>query len=211
VSLSAEALMKLMALADDELDGDERAEAEALVATNEDARRAFETMRGPASRAIGDFVATSALERTNVAETIAGAVMEKIAETPKVASLDAARARRDARLKASAMLVAAASIAAGAFFYLGGQQSQPLAPPPVASGPTQAPSAPVTVPMPSPSALASADPAPAQQDEGPEGPEVTIESTDGNVTIFHVPGTVGANVNTPGSVIVWIDDKPQGK
>jgi len=207
VSLYAEELMKLMALADGELDADERAEAEALVATNAEARRAFETMRGPAAHAIGDWVATSALERANAAETIAGAVMARIAEAPKVASLDAARARRDARLKASAMLVAAASIAAGAFFYLGGQQSQPLAPAPVASAPTQTATAPVTVPMPSPSALASADPAP-QQDEGPE---VTIESSDENITIFHVPGTVGANVNTPGSVIVWIDDKPQGK
>jgi hypothetical protein len=217
MSLSSEQLMLLMALADGELDGDERTEAEALAASNEDARFALETMRGPASSAVGEWVASSQLERASAAgaESIASAVMARVAKekAPKVASLDAARARRDARVKASAIAVAMASIAAGAFFYFGGETSKPGVGP-VASAPVNVQvsatvnvSAP-NVPMPSPSALASADP-PSQPDEVDDGPEVTIESSQ-NVTVFHVPASVGAAANTPGSVIVWIDTKPQG-
>ena len=213
MSLSSEKMMLLMALADGELDGDELAEAEALVVSNDEARAVVEAMRGPASAAIGEWVASSQVERAIAggAESIAGTVMQRIAAEakPKVASLDAARDRRDARLKAAAFVVAVASLAAGVFFYVGSDKVlPPPGPAPIASG---SPPAPVTVPMPSPSALASADPAPAEVPS--PGPEVTIESsTSHDVTVFTVPASIGAAVNTPGSVIVWIgDDKPQGK
>ncbi len=224
MSLSPDKTMLLMALADGELEGDERAEAETLVATNEEARSVVEALRGPASEALADWVATSQLERADRAiaagaESIAGTVMQRIADDAKrganVSSLDAARRSRqarDARLKVSAVVVAVATLAAGVFFYVGSEHAGPLAPPsaPVASAPT--PPAPVTVPMPSPSALANADPSQAPDVPSP-GPEVTIESsTSHDVTVFHVPASIGAAVNTPGSVIVWIgDDKPQGK
>ncbi len=224
-SLSPDKMMLLMALADGELDGNERAEAEALVATNEEARRVVEALGGPVAEALGDWVATSQVERAVAAgaESIAGTVMQRIAEDarPKVSSLDAARARRDARLKASAFVVAVASLAAGVFFYVGSEKA--IAPPaPIASAPVGvspvSPSAPVTVPMPSPSALATAEPLfnwgddPAPGAAGP-GPEITVESTSSHdVSIFHVPASIGAAMNTPGSVIVWIgDDKPEGK
>lgn len=227
MSLSPDKMMLLMALADGELEGDEHAEAETLVATNEEARRVVEALRGPAAEALADWVATSQLELADLAgaagaagaESIAGTVMQRIADDAKrganVSSLDAARrsrVARDARLKVSAFVVAVATLAAGVFFYVGSEHAGPLAPPsaPVASAPT--PPAPVTVPMPSPSALANADPSQAPDVPSP-GPEVTIESsTSHDVTVFHVPASIGAAVNTPGSVIVWIgDDKPQGK
>lgn len=224
MSLSSDKMMLLMALADGELDGDERAEAETLIATNDEARTVVDALRGPASEALADWVATSQLEHADRAiaagaESIAGTVMQRIADDAKrganVSSLDAARKSRlarDARLKVSAFVVAVATLAAGVFFYVGSEHAGPLAPPsaPVASAPT--PPAPVTVPMPSPSALANADPSQTPDVPSP-GPEVTIESsTSHDVTVFHVPASIGAAVNTPGSVIVWIgDDKPQGK
>jgi hypothetical protein len=214
VSLSAEQMTLIMALADDELDGDERAQAEELVATSADARKVYEAMSGPVVGAVGEWVATSQIDRAVAAsaDSITASVMAAIAnEPPKVSSLDAARARRDARLKAAALVVAAASMAAGVFFFFGTDKvTPPPGPAPVASN-TAAP--PVTVPMPSPSALATADPAPSAPDEPSAGPEVTVESTTSHdVSVFHVPASIGAAVNTPGSVIVWIgDDKPEGK
>jgi hypothetical protein len=223
MSLSVEQTMMLMALADDELDGDELAEAEALVASNEDARRLVESLRGPAASAIGEWVASSQLERAIAAgaESIAGTVMERLVSegerAPKVVSLAAARARRDVRLKAAAVVVGAVSLAAGVLFYFGTDKVAPPGSMPMASAPTTPPSA-VTVPMPSPSALATAEPTfnwgddPAPAAAGP-GPEITVESTSSHdVSVFHVPASIGAAMNTPGSVIVWIgDDKPEGK
>ena len=45
MSLSRESMMRLMALADGELEGDERAEAEKLTAASEEARRIVESMQ----------------------------------------------------------------------------------------------------------------------------------------------------------------------
>src|SRR5690242_8746861 len=95
MSMSSERMMKLMAYADGELEGSEKAEMEKLVESDEEAARVVNAMLG-----LGDFVRTG--HEGKDAKVIAkvdltDAIMKKVEnEKPatNVRSLDAARAKR---------------------------------------------------------------------------------------------------------------------
>jgi anti-sigma-K factor RskA len=130
MSLSRETMLELMAYADGELDAADAARIEALIAKDEDARRVVESFGGSID---GDdtFAALltpsfeAAADAANV-DAIADAVMTRIAGEamqPKVASINAARAKRAARVRATFAIGAAFAIAASAFFIVRSQRS----------------------------------------------------------------------------------------
>jgi hypothetical protein len=219
MSLSHDQVLQLMAYADDELDGDERAAVEALLARDEDARGVVVAMSGSAVSAVGEWVARTHEDRAVAAgaDSIADAVMARVAESAtradgvraeprELSSLDAARERRARRMQTGGALIAIAAMAAGVLFYVGSQ-----------SGPTQAtggplasmaPSEPETARPPTPSAD------PEQVAVGAGTVQVNeIDSPSHDVSVYEIPAAAAAaNMNSAASVIIWIgDDSPQPK
>ena len=214
MSLSHDQVLQLMAYADDELVGDERAAVEALIATDDDARCVVAAMRGSA---VSEWVARVHEERAVAAgaDSIADAVMARVASdggsSANVSSLDAMRERRARQMQTGGAIVAIAAIAAGVFFYMGSR-----------SGPTHAPSGPLAS-MASSEAeaveppVASAehvDPEQVAQAAGTGTVQVNdIDSPSHDVSVYEVPAAAAAaNMNSAASVIIWIgDDSPQPK
>ena len=214
MSLSHEQVLQLMAYADDELEGDERAAVEALLATDDDARCVVAAMSGSA---VSEWVARAHEERAVAAgaDSIADAVMARVASDDgshaNVSSLDAMRERRARRMQAGGTIAAIAAIAAGVFFYVGSQSGPTHAP----GGPlaSMAPSEPETAQPPAPSAE-RVDPEQVAQASGTGTVQVNeIDSPSHDVSVYEVPAAAAAaNVNSAASVIIWIgDDSPQPK
>jgi anti-sigma factor RsiW len=126
MSVSPDRMMKLMAYADGELEGSEKAEVEKLVETNEEAARIVNAMLG-----LGDFVReghdASATKKTIAKVDLTDAIMKKVegAEVGKpdtnVRSLDAARAKRR---NVGVGVVAALALAASLFFVARDKQDE---------------------------------------------------------------------------------------
>ncbi len=76
MSLPRETVLELMALADGELEGTQKAGAERTVAESAEARRLVEEFRGTA---VAKWLMTAVNERAPVADGIADAVMAKVA------------------------------------------------------------------------------------------------------------------------------------
>lgn len=184
MSLPGSELLNLQAFADGELDGDELAAAEKLVAENDDARAFVESLvvLGHGVRAAEDTVAMPSID-------LADAIMAKIDDAPAAAApsvrpaaaVTSLAAQRERRAQKSQVVVAigALALAAAGILYLRGRGADDTAKPEVAQ---------VT---PSPSA---------------SGVEVSdIESNDDkNVSVFYLPASGG---NAASSVVVWIDEK----
>jgi anti-sigma factor RsiW len=184
VSITSENMQKLMAYADGELEGDERAEAEALLAADPDAQRFVGDLRG-----LGGVVRLGHEERFAGAIAsfdVADAVMARVErETPDAAvvrpaadivSLEAAREKRAQRMKLGAGVVAALAAAAAVIV--------------VARGPAEAPLA------------RTPEPVPADSLSG-VGIEVdAVESPEHSVSVFYLPraNELGA------SVVVWVEE-----
>lgn len=157
MTLSSEKMMQLMAYADGELEGAERAEIEKLVASDADAARFVEQVAG-----LGDFVKDGHEHRD--AETVrsfdvADAIMAKTKSSADVVSMAAARQRRVIALGVAAALGLAASV-----FLLARPSEAPLQGGAVAVG-TQ-------------------KPAPS---EGPGVEVTPVESPGQTVNVFYVP------------------------
>jgi len=205
MSLPQETLLELMALADGELDGEDRDRLERLVASSDEARRVVTAMRSPA---IGDWLRADLDDRAGAADDIADAVMGKLEATSpvaagQVASLADARARRASRAQIlGASIGAALALAAGIALFLRAGAG---------TGEPQAPVASVVLPpvdvLPNPSSLAALAQRPSQ---GVEVDEVDSPSRD--ISVFEIPlGTGAANAAGPSSVVIMIEDDPGPK
>ena len=182
MSLSSENMMKLMAYADGELEGADRAEVESLLASDKDAAAFIEQVAG-----LGDFVKVGhddAHAKAIAAFDVADAVMAKVEaeEKParKVASLADARAKKASQTRVVAGVVAVMALAASVFLLARPDET------PMGQG--------------KPVAQANDDkPAPS---DGP-GVEVSANESPGqSVSVFYVPS--GNELST--SVVVWVDE-----
>lgn len=184
MSLSRETMMDLMAFADGELQGADRARVERLVAENSEARSVVDAMRSPA---IGTFLEAEMVERTAAADGIAGAVMAKLP------------ARGPARGRAPVVVMsigAALALAAGVALILRSEGATPGAHEPVASVDTP------SVDVQPPPVVAAQRPT-----QGVEVDEVDSPSRD--ISVFEIPvaGAAAANVKGPSSVVIMIEDE----
>ncbi len=186
MSLSRETMMELMAFADGELDGEDRARVERLVAENSEARRVVDAMRSPA---IGAWLEGEMAERAAAADGIAGAVMAKLP------------ARGLSRGRAPAVVIsigAALALAAGVALILRSESATTEGHVPVAS--VETPSVDVQPPPASP-ALAQRPTQGVEVDE--------VDSPSRGISVFEIPlaGAAAANANGPSSVVIMIDDE----
>lgn len=205
MSLPQETLLQLMALADGELEGEELARVEQLVASSPEARRVVDALGSPA---LGVFLQDDVDRHAPIADTIADGVMARIdaseARGPApVSPISIVRARKAARSRlVTASLGAALALAAGVVLYLRAGDRADLPGAPVASVGLP----PVDV-QPAPSSLAALVQRPTQ---GVEVDEVDSPSRD--ISVFEIPLAAGAaNAKGPSSVVITIDDDPGSK
>jgi hypothetical protein len=195
MSLSHETLMDLMALADGELEGAERARVEALLASDEEAKRVFE---GLVESPLGDWVrhAQDTSARGAGADSIADAVMAAVAVAQEPTSLDAARAKR-LRLRLLAATVVA--VAAGVIAYVRTDRTDRTegpGPAPIASNEAPRPTHTVTEPV-------GATPDPSWAQTGVDLEHVESPSA---VSVFYVPAVAAPESANASSVVIWIDE-----
>lgn len=203
MSMSSERMMKLMAYADGELEGVERAEVEKLLASNEDARRIVDAMGG-----LGDFVRLGHEEKVapivakvNLTDAIMKSVEKAEIEpaeakvrdvTSNVKSLDAARAKKR---NVGVGIVAALALAASVFFIVQNKPDEK----PMASKPANPASVQT---QPSPQQMASVE-VPNVNATTSAGVEVqAFESPGHSVSVFYLP--TANELST--SVTVWVDE-----
>jgi anti-sigma factor RsiW len=189
MSLSSENMLKLMAYADGELEGEERTEAEKLLATDPDSVRFVEQIGG-----LGEIVARGhavrsgkAIAKFDVADAVMAAVKEQT-KPAKVASLAAAREKRAMTpgMKLGAGVAAALALAASIFVFAQHRTDEA----PMARTPITTPS---PVPLPYPNVQANAG----------QGVEVSTVNSPGNsVSVFYLPSANELST----SVVVWVDE-----
>jgi anti-sigma factor RsiW len=204
MSLSHETVLELMALADGELEGEEKARAERAVAESDEARR---LVAGFQARHVAEWLVASAEERAVAADGIADAVMAKVvrqgAEGGGVVRLAEARGPGRRAGVAAPAAFAALALAAGIAMVLRGGDREVEERAPVASVAIP----PVAEDVPSASALAQHSPAPLLGVEVDE-----IDSPSRDVSVFEIPvGTAAAaaaNAGQPSSVVIMIEDDP---
>jgi negative regulator of sigma E activity len=198
VSFPRDVLLELMAYADGELDDDERARIEALLAENDEARAVVDAVHP-----LGDFVRASA--NAHAPSDMASAVMTRIdadsanASQPttrerNVVDLDRTRARKSARTRAMSVVAAITAVAAG-YAVL----ARPA--PPAAEKSVTASIAVKGAERPgSPEAVADG-----------RGVEVEhVDAPNNDVSVIYVPAVASPDVNAS-SVVIWInDDKGAG-
>jgi anti-sigma factor RsiW len=211
MSLSHETLMELMSFADGELDAEDRARVESLIASDDEARRVVEAMRGGE---VGSWLAGS-LEQHAVAagaDRIADGVMSAIANTaPAALSGGIAipsvrpRGRRSLGWGVGGVLAGGLALAAAVavYFQVGPQRPEQQAP--VAS--VVAPAVDFQLPVAPSAALA--------QQGGAAGVEVNeIDAPSRGVSVFEIPVQAAAAVvqpSGPSSIVVWVEDDPGAK
>jgi len=184
VSLSRETMMDLMAFADGELEGEDRARVERLVAENSEARSVVDAMRSPA---IGEWLEGEMAERAAAADGIAGAVMAKLP------------ARGPARGRSPVAVIsigAALALAAGVALILRSRGESSESHAPVAS-----------VELPSVDTQVLPIVAAQRPTQGVEVDEVDSPSRGISVFEIPVPGAAAANANGPSSVVIMIEDE----
>lgn len=194
MSLSSDNMMKLMAYADGELEGNELEEAQKLLATEGDAARFVEQVAGLGSilerghearsgQTIAKFdVADAIMARVN---GVNGVNQEKAADKPRVVSL-ASRASRDKRgtnIKLVGGFAAVLALAASIFLFTQHKTDET----PMASGPL-------------PGAIPPASVAVATSGTGVD--VSTVNSPGNSVSVFYLP--TANELST--SVVVWVDE-----
>jgi hypothetical protein len=209
MSLPQETMLQLMAFADGELEGEDRARIEALVAQSGEARQVVEAMRSPV---IGTWLGQEMDARGVAADGIADAVMDSLVEAEPAAGggggvvrlAERSRGRKGARVQVVAgVVVVTLALAAGVTLYVSSMdQGTERAKAPVASVET-------------PSVDIQAPPAPATAvAQGPsQGVEVDeVDSPSRGFAVFEIPvGTGAAKAAGPSSVVIMIDDDPGAK
>ncbi len=210
MSLPQETMLQLMAFADGELEGDEQARIEALVAQSSEARQVVEAIRSPA---VGAWLQDEMTGRAAAADGIADAVMAAIEAIENEKAEPAgggqvvrlAERGRGGRARVQVVggaLVAALALAAGVAIYVSSVgPDKDSARTPVAS--VGIPSVDVVAP---PAAVAQ------RPSQGVEVNEV--DSPSRGFSVFEIPvgGAAGAaNAAGPSSVVIMIDDDPGAK
>jgi hypothetical protein len=214
MSLPRETMLQLMALADGELEGEERERAEKLAASSDEARQVVETLRAPVMSA---WLEEAMDGRLAAADGIADAVMAKLGagagggDGGVVRRIDA-RSRRSRTPLVVGGLAGVLAIAAAMLLYFRGQDAD-VAPPPGPVAIVQSVAPPVVAPSVQPEPPASSLTAVAQQAANAGlGVEVNeIDSPAHDVTVFEIPaGGVAAAAGTaaPSSVVIMISDEP---
>ncbi len=200
--LSRDNLLQLMALADDELEGEAKARAEKLLGESQEARRVVDAMRAPH---LGSWLGECMQARELGVDTIADDVMTRLraAQAGPAPRLAAARPRHPTRTAAAlAFAVSAMAIAAGVAVYVRSVESRSGAPVAVSSaGPLG-----VNVPSAQPTSLARAD---APMNGGVEVNE--IDSPLRGVSVFEIPVSAAVSAAGRSSVVIWIEDDPEVK
>jgi len=183
MSFPQETMLQLMAFADGELEGEDRARVERLVAENGEARSVVDAMRSPA---IGTWLEGEMAERAKAADGIAGAVMAKLP----------ARAPSRGRSPVAVISIGAAlALAAGVALILRSQGESTESHEPVAS--VQMPS----IDMQPPATVAQRPTQGVEVDE--------VDSPSRGISVFEIPvaGVAAANANGPSSVVIMIEDE----
>ena len=181
MSLDEAQMMDVMALADGELEGEDLARTEKLVAEDAEAKELFASLR-----AIGDGVRGSFdVPKIDVSH----AVMRSI--TPN--DLDKARIKRTARTRMAVVGVSLVAIAAAVMFYVRDQQQQQQAQNAAADSGAQV--------------LASSSLTGVEVDFVDTPTPVSLFYVPAEKT---TSGAEGKTTETPASVIVWVDDPPSG-
>lgn len=191
MSLDAGTLQKLMAFADGELDAAERAEVEALLLSNEDAKRVVQELG-----VLGDCIRVTEAARPardpRVADGIAAAVMSRIEASPANVVDLASRRRRNTTYVTVAALVAAA---AGVMLIARGPEATDSSP----TAKTQPVVAPTT-----PTATASTPVAP--QAVASAEPKALAQDSVANASVIVVPG----EGETASSIVIWLGEESAG-
>jgi len=205
MSLPQETMLQLMAFADGELDGEEQARIEALVAQSSEARQVVEAMRSPA---VGSWLDDEMNRRAASADGIADAVMAAIDKAEPAGGGQVVRLAergRGGRARVQLVggaLVAALALAAGVAVYVSSVGPGKDA--------TKAPVASVGIP----SVDVVAPPAAVAQRPS-QGVEVNeVDSPSRGFSVFEIPvggATGAANAAGPSSVVIMIDDDPGAK
>jgi anti-sigma factor RsiW len=200
MSLSSENMMKLMAYADGELEGDERLEAEKLLATDPDSVRFVQQLGG-----LGELVELGYAAKTGktVAKfDIADSVMtlaKPAVQVAKVSSLAAAREKSEKKknggAKVGVAIVAVLALAASVFLVAQHRNDET----PMAKGPavreTPAQPAPATT-------VASVASGTTGGSSGAGVDVSTVNSPGNSVSVFYLP--TANELST--SVVVWVDE-----
>jgi hypothetical protein len=204
MSLPQETMLQLMAFADGELEGEEQARIETLVAQSTEARQVVDALRSPV---LGAWLNEEMNARAVAADGIADAVMASLGKAEpagKGREGEVVRlADRGGRKVVVGAVVAALALAAGVALYVGSVGSGPDA--------AKAPVASVGVPS------VDVQPPPAAVAQRPsQGVEVDeVDSPARGFSLFEIP--VGgspagaANAAGPSSVVIMIDDDPGAK
>jgi len=198
MSLSSENMLKLMAYADGELEGDEHLEAEKLLATDPDSVRFVEQLGG-----LGELVelgyAEGAAGKAVAKFDITDSVMTLAKPAPqgaKVTSLAAARDKKMAQssggaAKVGVAIVAALALAASVFLVTQHRNDET----PMAKGPSVRENAAQPAPA---TTVASA----ASGSSGAGVDVSTVNSPGNSVSVFYLP--TANELST--SVVVWVDE-----
>jgi hypothetical protein len=198
MTLSHETMLELMQYADGELDGDARARVEALLRTNEEARRVIEAMgvlgevvrEGIEDRAASSPLADGIAESVMAAIALGGAIGAGASGGAAVVPL--ARARRS-RGGVAAAVVTVLALAAGVALFLTGKAPAPVATEDIVMG-SAAPRGAVEAET-------------AADETGVDLKEV--RSIRNKVNVFFTPTAATPGAST--SVVVWIDDRQEGQ
>ena len=218
MSLSHETLLELMAYADGELEGGDRARVEALLGQSAEARQVVAGISGAESAAVGHWLRNSQEQKATAAgiDALANSVM---AQVGGVVRSNAARTRRRAIAKIGGGIAAALAMAASVILLLGHRPPvgaaghEPLARQTESARPSSDPA--TNAPGADP-ALSTNDETASETAPAAAGlpPEVNVESTTSHdVSVFVIPAVAGAAANVGGaaSVIVWISDESSGQ
>lgn len=209
MSLPRELTMELMAYADGELDADAVARVEGILAQDPEARRVVAALSGDA---VGDFLreaSDAAGERAEAAGML-DAVMTRVAAEamrPKVASLNAARAKREAKTRLIGAGVIILALAAAVTLYVRTQRSATA--PDTNTQAQIAPAATVAPPQPTqgvaPSVTPTLAPAGVGEVTAEEGVEVNdIDSPSQDVSVYYLRSNSAGATKSPGGVVIWL-------
>ncbi len=199
-SLADQDVLDVMAHLDGELEDEVRkAEIEALIASNADAKELILSMR-----ALGDAVrATQPTGESAPKIDVTLAVMAKLSPN----ELDRARLAKQSRVRAFAVVATLGALAAGAWIYSQSNSSPDASlQAPVAVTPTSTAPMPTFTAAANPVALNPSAPLVVNETHG-----VQVDSLDTRkpVSVFYVSPNAD-NANASSSVVVWIDEPAPG-
>jgi anti-sigma factor RsiW len=200
MSLSSENMMKLMAYADGELEGDERLEAEKLLATDPDSVRFVQQLGG-----LGELVELGyaagpgkAVAKFDIADSVM-TLAKPAVQGAKVSSLAAARQKKNGSgAKVGVAIVAVLALAASVFLVAQHRNDET----PMAKGPAVRETAQTAV-QPAPATTVASVASGTTGGSSGAGVDVsTVNSPGSSVSVFYLP--TANELST--SVVVWVDE-----